>query len=216
MERKYRAVIFDFDFTLGDSAKGIEKSINYALLELGYEEREMAEIKKTIGLSLKDTFFSLTGDPDSEKAALFSSCFKRKADEVMVANTDLYPPVKAVFTALREAGCAIGIVTTKYHYRIDQILSKYEMSEMVEIIVGADDVAVEKPDPQGLLYAVSYLNLDIREVLYVGDSLVDAEAAHRAHVDFAGVLTGTTEREAFGRFDPVAVQADLCGILELI
>lgn len=211
---KYGAVIFDFDFTLGDSSKGIEKSINYALSHLGWEEKGMDEIRKTIGLSLRDTYFSLTGDMDGERTALFAQYFKKLADEVMVDNTKLYPAAKEVLMELGKCGCKIGIVTTKYHYQIDRILDRYEMDGLVDLIVGGDDVAVEKPDPEGIRYAAACFKTDMREILYVGDSLVDAEAAYRAGVDFAAVLTGTTEAEDFKRFEYVAVAGDLCEMLE--
>ena len=54
-----KAVIFDFDYTLGDSSNGIALSINYALERLGYEAQKMDAIRKTIGLSLKETFFEV-------------------------------------------------------------------------------------------------------------------------------------------------------------
>ncbi|MFR2408352.1 MAG: HAD family hydrolase [[Clostridium] symbiosum] len=63
----YKALVFDFDFTLGDSAAGIAASINYALGRLGYPEKEMEAIKKTIGLSLKNTFTALTQNEDDGK-----------------------------------------------------------------------------------------------------------------------------------------------------
>ena len=149
----YKALVFDFDFTLGDSAAGIAASINYALGRLGYPEKEMEAIKKTIGLSLKNTFTALTQNEDEREAHLFAGYFREKADEVMTAGTKLYQPVKKVFADLREQGCKVGIVTTKYHYRIDQILDKFGISSAVDIIVGAEDVKIEKPDPEGLLIA---------------------------------------------------------------
>ena len=54
----YKAVIFDFDYTLGDCTNGIVFSVNYALDKLGYSEHNVSEIKKTVGLSLKETFFA--------------------------------------------------------------------------------------------------------------------------------------------------------------
>lgn len=56
----FEAVIFDFDYTLGDSTKGICTSINYALTQLGYEPSELESIRKSIGLSLKETFDNLS------------------------------------------------------------------------------------------------------------------------------------------------------------
>lgn len=212
----YRAVIFDFDYTLGDSTGGIAASVNYGLDKLGYGERSVDEIRKTIGLSLKETFFALTGSGDESRAEQFAEYFKEKADEVMAASAVLYPEAVGVLPKLKEAGCKIGIVTTKFHYRIDQILGKYRMNSLVDLIVGAEDVKLEKPDPEGLLWAVGQLCADKSQVLYVGDSPVDAETAERAEVDFAGVLTGTARQADLARYRHVCISEKLDGIYDFI
>lgn len=192
-----KAVIFDFDYTLGDSTNGIVLSVNYALEKLGHSVRDITEIRKTIGLSLKETYMVLTSRCDSDEADQFAKLFKEKADEVMVVNTELYHGVKAVLNELKNKGYKIGIVTTKFHYRIEQILRKFEANELIDIIVGAEDVKIEKPNPEGLQYIIERMDLKKDSVLYVGDSLVDAQTAENAGVDFAGVLTGTTTRQDF-------------------
>ncbi len=208
----YKAYIFDFDYTLGDSSDGIVQSVLYALEKLQEEPKATKEIRKTIGLSLKETYFTLTGSKNEERAEQFATYFKEKADEVMVVSTQIYEPVKQVFTALREQGCKIGIVTTKFHYRIDAILEKFDMTEMVDIIVGGEDVKTPKPDPEGLLYVIKKLQLEKVDILYIGDSVVDAKTAEAADVDFAGVLTGTTTAEDFKRFRNICIADDLYGI----
>lgn len=75
-----QAVIFDFYYSLGDSTKGIALSVNYALRKLGYAEKSIEAIKKTIGLSLRETFFALTGKNAENESRLFSKCFKEMAD----------------------------------------------------------------------------------------------------------------------------------------
>lgn len=212
----YEALIFDFDYTLGDSTEGIVKSVNYGLRQLGHAEKDRESIRKTIGLSLKDTYASLTGRGDKEKAELFADYFREKADEVMVEHTRLYEPVGEVLANLRHKGCTIGIVTTKFHYRIDQILSKFSLGAAVDLIVGAEDVKIEKPDPEGLLWAARHLHTDPKKVLYVGDSVVDAKTAERADIDFGGVLTGTTSRDAFRPFRNVCIMEDLYGIYKFV
>lgn len=208
----YKALIFDFDYTLGDSTEGIVQSVSFALSELNEEPKSTEEIRKTIGLSLKETYFALTDSKDEEKAELFATYFKQKADEVMVASTQIYKPVKEVFDSLRRKGCKIGIVTTKFHYRIDAILEKFAMNDMVDIIVGGEDVKTPKPDPEGLLYAIKQLKLEKKDILYVGDSVVDAKTAQSAEVDFTGVLTGTTTAEDFAKYKNVCIANDLYGI----
>ncbi len=195
-----KAIIFDFDYTLGDSTRGIELSINYALERLGYEKKGTAEIQKTIGLSLKETFEVLTCSEDVQMAAVFAGLFKEKADKVMVENTILYDGVKETLSELRNKGYKLAIVTTKFHYRINQILSKFDAADLIDRIVGAEDVKLEKPDPEGLLWVTRELGVTKDEVLYVGDSLVDAKTAQNAEVSFAAVLTGTTTRKEFEEY----------------
>lgn len=89
-----KVIMFDFDYTLGDSTNGIALSINYALEQLGYTTKNIDEIKKTIGLSLKETYFTLTGNNDLNEAEQFAKFFKDKADNVMVENAILYAGVK--------------------------------------------------------------------------------------------------------------------------
>ena len=212
----YQVVIFDFDYTLGDSSKGIELSTNYAIEKLGYEKKSQMEISKTIGLSTKDTFYALTGETDSERAALFAKYFKEKADVIMVDNISLYPATQEVLKKLRSSKMKVGIVTTKFHYRIDQILSRFSMNDAIDLIVGCEDVKVEKPNPEGLLWAIQKFGVDKAEVLYVGDSWVDAQTAQNAGVDFAAVLTGANTRGDFENYPHVCVAEDLSGIYEYI
>lgn len=192
-----KGIVFDFDYTLGDSSEGIVLCTNYALEKLGYGTKEMKEIKRTIGLSLKDTYSRLTAQSNTDEAEQFSAFFKEKADEVMVDHTQFYEGVIDVLRNLKKNGFQIGIVTTKFHYRIDQIVQKFDVVDLFDFIVGAEDVQEEKPHPEGLAMIIKQMHLDREDVLYVGDSIVDAQTAEHAGVDFAGVLTGTTTRKDF-------------------
>lgn len=206
---KYQAVIFDFDYTLGDSENGIVASICFALDQLGYGERDMEAMKKTIGMSLKNTFVYLTGSESEEEAARFGALFKQKADEVMADSTRLYPFAVKLLALLKERDCMVGIVTTKFHYRIEQILDKFGITSLVDYIVGGEDVKEAKPNPEGLFCIIEKMGLSKDSVLYIGDSWIDASAAHSAKVDFAGVTTGTTAREEFEKYPYICILESL-------
>ncbi len=210
----YKAYVFDFDYTLGDSTEGIVQCVNYALQKLGIEGKPTEEIRRTIGLSLKQTYRVLSGDENEQREILFSGYFKQKADEVMVANTKFYPKVKTCMERLKKEGSKIGIVTTKYHYRIAQILAEFGAENLVDVIIGGEDVSEPKPNPEGLLSAIEQLKQDKKEILYVGDSLVDAETAQRAGVTFVGVLTGTTTEEEFERFPRLCIAQSVAELLK--
>lgn len=205
----YKAFIFDFDYTLGDSTDGIVLSANYALQEIGYEPLDKETIRKTIGMSLADTFIYLTDDRSDEHIKQFDILFREKADCVMVDNSAIYPEAVKILSLLKESGCQSAIVTTKYRYRIENILKKYGFANLVDIIVGSDDVSKPKPDPEGLLKAVGELGSLKTEVLYIGDNIIDAQTAEKAGVDFSAVLTGTNGRKDFEAYPCLYVEDNL-------
>lgn len=209
---KYKGLVFDFDYTLGDSTEGIVISVNYALERLGYAAAEREAVRKTIGLHLEETYRVLTQDEREEQAAEFARLFVEKADQVMTEFTQLFQGVPERLEKWKQQDYKIGIVTTKYHYRIDEILKKYQAGHLVDLIIGGDDVKRPKPDPEGVLQVLDAWHMDKTEILYVGDSLVDAKTAKNAGVDFAGVTTGATSKEELENYPGFGV---FPGLMEL-
>lgn len=209
-----RAFVFDFDYTLGDSSDGIVISVNHALECLGYPYAEPTKIKKTIGLSLADTFITLTGSECRDRADEFSLRFKEMADRVMVDNTILYPDVSQLLNFLKCNGYKVAIVTSKFHYRIEQILAKFGMSSYVDVIVGAEDVSAHKPAPDPLNAAIGLLDISKEEVIYVGDNAVDAMCAGAAGARFVAVLTGTTTADDFRKLGADIIFDNISKFLE--
>ena len=213
---QYQAVIFDFDYTLGDSTEGIVVSANDALEKMGYPMANREAIRKTIGLSLPETYQTLTGDKEPEKGETFRRYFVEKADEIMTENSELYPDARNILAYLKENGVRVAVVTTKFDYRIEGILKKCQATEYVSKIVGGNNVSNPKPDPEGTLKVLADWGLAKKEVLYVGDSLVDAKTAQSAGVPFAAVTTGTTTKEDFLPYEKVGVFANLTELMAVL
>lgn len=211
---KYLACLFDFDYTLGDATEGIVASVNYALRRLNLPLAQREEIRKTVGLTLSETFEQLTGISDPAICAQYLGYFREKADETMTANTKLFPDTLRILEHLKSRNMKIGIVTTKYRYRIVEILRKYKISQLVDVIIGGEDVKKAKPDPEGLLHALEILDIPSEKALYVGDSLVDAKTAAAAGVDFVAVTTGTTCKAAFLDFPLKRVISGLSELMD--
>ncbi|MFX1366001.1 MAG: HAD family hydrolase [Promethearchaeota archaeon] len=207
-----RGVIFDFDFTLADSSKGVVKCVNYALNELGFKSIPDDEISKTIGLTLEHTFTQLVGIQSLNKKEKFKSLFIKKADEVMADLTVLYSETPNVIKILYNNDFKLGIVSTKFRYRMRAILSRENLLDYFDVIVGGEDVSTLKPNPSGLLLATKKLHLLHSEVIYIGDSTIDAEAANRAEISFIAVLSGVTTRKMFSSYQ---VQEFLSNLYEL-
>ncbi|MHA2325688.1 MAG: HAD family hydrolase [Promethearchaeota archaeon] len=195
--REIKGIIFDFDYTLADSSKGVIKCVNYALSNLGLADVSEKEINKTIGLSLGNTFKKLSGNDHIDKIEKFKHYFIEKADEVMTDLTTLYIETPKVIKILDKKGFKLGIVSTKFSYRIESILLREDLLDFFEVIIGGEDVKKLKPHPFGLLLAVRKLNLKLSDVVFIGDSITDSEAAHRAGISFIALLSGVTLKNTF-------------------
>ena len=210
--KNYKAFIFDFDLTLADSTKGIFICYKKCLEHYGYRVPENDEIFATIGHTIQDSLGLLIGEKP-ENVSEMHRYYVSLADEYMVKNTEFYPSVITVLQVLKQAGKKVGIVSTKFRYRIMQSFEK-EGSFPVDEIVGGEDVKVHKPDPEGLLLMIERLGVSKKETLYVGDSYIDAETAQKAGVDFAGVLTGSTTKDDFSKYPYVTVKESILDIIK--
>lgn len=205
----YTTYLFDFDYTLADSSRGIVTCFRNVLTRHGYTQPTDDDIKRTIGKTLEDSFSILTGVTDAEQLAAFKKEYGKEADTHMTVNTLLFPETKAVLTTLKEKGARIGIISTKFRFRIKELLDLHFPADFLDIIVGGEDVKTHKPSPEGLLSAIEQLHADKGETLYIGDSTVDAETALAAGVDFAGVTHGMTTAEELAQYPHQKIMSTL-------
>lgn len=209
------AIIFDFDYTLADSSRGVIACFNFAFGRLGLPRADDAMIRSTIGLTLHDALVMLGGKEYTRYTDEFTQLFMERADEIMADNTELFDVVPETIEALRDLGIRLGIFSLKYRYRIETVLKREQLLDAFEVIIGAEDVSEYKPNPKGLLVTMERLDCIRQNSLYVGDSVTDAKTAQRADTDFIAVLSGVTPRAVFGDYNVYAILEDVSGLLNL-
>lgn len=212
--KSYQAYLFDFDYTMADSSKGIVMCYRNVLERHGFHQVDDLSIKRTIGKTLVDSFSIMTGITDADTLETFRKEYVKEADQHMTANTVLFPETEEVLRALKANGAHIGIISTKYRYRIMELMGKIFPEGFIDIIVGGEDVKEAKPSPEGLLQAAFRLNCPKEQILYLGDSTVDAETAQNAGVDFAGILHGMTTHEELAAYPHTAIFPDLLPLIK--
>ena len=216
MTKNYKLILFDFDYTLVDSSQAVERCINYALSNMGVDEVSFEAACKTIGLSLSTVYKALTGDDDINKSRVFVKLFAQKANEVMVNLTCVYDSVPSTLRLLKERGLKLGIVSNKYRYRIEAILEKEGLDNLFDIIIGSEDMTKHKPDPEGVIRAADLMAIKQEDIIYVGDSLVDAQTVKDLKVSFVAVLTGTTAKEEFKDYKALGIIKDISELVDFI
>lgn len=216
MNHRFQTIIFDFDYTLADSSRGIVDSINFALAEMNLPAVPSEAARRTIGMHLDKAFVQLAGEEHVNRTDEFRHHFARRADEVMNDMTVLFEVVPDIVQSLKSQGKKLAIVSTKNRSRIEGFLKRENLLYSFDAIIGGEDVARHKPNPEGLYQVAGILYSRLQESLYVGDSVVDAEAAQRAGMPFVAVLSGVTRREEFTGYPSVAVVDDLKYLVDLL
>lgn len=211
--KRYKTYLFDFDYTLADSSKGIVICFRNVLERHRHTGISDQQIKRTIGKTLVESFALLSGVTDADTLEEYRKEYVKEADRFMTANTRLFPETVSVLQALKEEGAKVGIISTKYRYRIMELAKDHIPEGAIDLIVGGEDVKTAKPSPEGVCMALCKLKTEKEDTLYIGDSTVDAETAQAAGVDFAGVLHGATTAEELAAYPHVKIMTDLNGLL---
>ena len=211
--KNYDAYIFDFDYTLADATEPVVGSFLYALEKMNLQKSSRQDIINTIGIPIGESYTILTGDDSEEGIELFKKYQKEKSDEITVPNTVFIGDAKEVLQILKNRGKKIGIVSSRWGQRINDIFENLNSRELIDFIIGTEHVENYKPNPEGLFKMIDMMNA--KNPLYIGDSYIDAQAAQNAKIDFVGVTTGTTSREKLESYPHVAVLDNLKDILNV-
>ncbi|MGE3772334.1 MAG: phosphoglycolate phosphatase [Gammaproteobacteria bacterium] len=180
-----RAVLFDLDGTLVDSAPDIAAAADRALAECGVPGRGLERIRAYIGggaerlihRCLTDRLDGVAERPLFEAAL---AAFFRHYAAGLTVSTRPYPGVLETLDALRGRGYLLGCVTNKPGRFTTPLLAALSLAPYFAIVVAGDTLAVKKPDPAPLLYAADGLGADVATATMVGDSMADLNAARAA------------------------------------
>lgn len=202
--KEYRAVFFDLDGTLIDSFAGIVMLFQEALAAHARSDVTEHQVREIIGLPLADCFAHFLPGPHVDSAV------KHYRDRYTMLMHDIspgFPGAPELLAALAGAGHVTGVISNKRAQAVRAILERKGWP--LHIIVGEGDGPASKPAPDMLVHAAGKAGVAHEEVLYVGDSSLDARAAEAAKIDFAGLTTGELTVEQFRAFPHVGVFASL-------
>lgn len=192
MPRRVRAVVFDLDGTLVDSAPDIARALNTTLAAQSLAPVTADQVRGLLGegaRALVGRAVALAGGSESGvDTALADYTAAYTADPV--AETALYADAGEAVAELHAHGVRIGVCTNKRSALAHRVLDHTGLAEVVDTVVGIDEVAAGKPDPEHLRTAFDRLDVPPSESLYVGDTAIDAETAKRVGVAYVHVAWG--------------------------
>jgi phosphoglycolate phosphatase len=140
-------VIFDFDGTLASSLEGIHACLQEALSDFGYARPSLAEVRKTVGLTLEESVRILTaGQCDGAQLGEVVDCYGGLYTKKGRAMATLFPGAMATLTAVRETGIQAVLVSSKSHNGLCRLAEHLGIGATINMMLGVDETSFLKPD----------------------------------------------------------------------
>jgi phosphoglycolate phosphatase len=179
------AVVIDLDGTLLDTAPDLAEAANRMLAELQLPAIEENLIKTYIGngvsrLIKRVLTRSMDGEPDAALFELAQPIYEKHYQEVVSLNSRPFPGVVEGMEAMKQAGYHLACITNKAAKFTIPLLKDTGLHHYFELILSGDSLPKRKPDPLPLLHACEVFKVKPEEMLLIGDSLNDTQAARAA------------------------------------
>jgi len=210
---RVRAVIFDLDGTLVDSQLDVLGAFAHAFLGLGVPKPPDGDLRHVIGMRLEDCFARFLGgdrDRSKEGAALFREWYK----DHYLDDTHPYPGADGALRAL-SGNVPIALCTMKKWQFAHKILEAFAWSDLFSEVLGAEEGFAAKPDPAMLREICRRLGAAPSDVLYVGDTSMDAAMAAAAGAPFAFAAYGYGTAESVAPYPAVTRLGSAAEIAQL-
>ena len=216
-----RAVIIDLDGTLLDTAPDFQVAVNRMRDELGLAPLELETIVDFVGKGTEHLIRSVltVGLEPGEASERFDAALASYQRHYHSINGDfaaLYPDVHEGLAALQTKGMRLACVTNKPIAFAETLLQRMALREYFEVVYGGDSLATRKPDPGPLLQVCVDFGLTPKQVLAIGDSVNDAQAARAAGCPVLIVPYGYNHGEAVHHIDSDGIVPTLLAAAQLI
>jgi len=186
-----KAIFFDFDGTIIDSSIDLANSINFMLKELNLKTFNIDLIRSWIGGGATKLVQKALDEAKGEFSNKALDIFLSHYENNLINHTYLYDDVKDTLLELKK-DYILTLITNKPYKFVNPILKHFDL-DIFEIILGGDSLEYKKPHPYPLEYCMDKLNLTTDEVIMVGDSFNDIEAAKNAKIKSILVTYGFDE-----------------------
>lgn len=216
-----RGVIIDLDGTMLHTAQDLHIAVNRMRAGLGLAPLDLdtaisfvgkgAEnlVRKTIGVDFSESEVELRF---KEAMALFEQHYFDVNGEFATA----YPGVHEGLQEMKRKGLRLACVTNKPIAFTLPLLKKTGLHDYFEIIYGGDSFAKKKPDPMQLLQVCADFDLAPEQIVAIGDSINDSQAARAAGCKVLAVPYGYNHGQAIQDVDSDGIVSSLLEAAHLI
>lgn len=176
---RFRAVVFDLDGTLIDSAPDIADALNMVLAELGRVGLTETTVRNMVGSGwhgLLERAMTMTGGQPEQGLDWVTDRFRDFYLPRSTRLSSVYPTAMDTIRTLHGQGVKLGICTNKRQSATDIVVEGFGLAAYMDAVVGGDN-GVMKPDPGHIAKVLDKLGIEPSDALMIGDSKADVDAA---------------------------------------
>jgi phosphoglycolate phosphatase len=213
--------MIDLDGTLADTIPDLAEAANMMLRELGRPALEPALIRTFVGKGIprlveRVLAGNLEGRVDGGRLAHALQIYERCYAEVNGRHTVIFPGVREGLRQLQAMRLPLACVTNKAERFTLALLDQLQLASSFEQVIAGDTLPQKKPDPEPLLHACRGFGIVPGDMLMIGDSANDVEAARSAGCPVFCVDYGYNEGRDVRELDVDAIVASLIEATRLI
>jgi phosphoglycolate phosphatase len=211
-------VIFDLDGTLVDPAGGITDGIAAALAASGLPVPDPDLLAAMIGPKLSDSLLTVAMVPAAKLDGVIR-LYRQHYLATGIAQSRLYPGIKAVLEGFAEAGRPVAVATQKPEGLAQIVLQHHGIANLFQTIRGSadDESSTEGPVGKADIIAAALADLSTHHAVMVGDRAQDVAGAIANGLDCIGVGWGFApdgELEVAGAVTVVENTVDMVAAIE--
>ena len=211
-----RAILFDLDGTLADTAPDLAAAVNQLRSLRGLSLVPYEALRPVASAGARGLIGAAFGlQPGDEGYESLRDAFLDHYAEALAVESSLFDGVPALLQSLSDIGLAWGVVTNKAARFTDPLVPQIGLHE-AQCVISGDTTPHPKPHPAPLFEAARRLSLEPSQCWYVGDDLRDIQAGRAA-----GMITVAAAWGYCGNSEPVTWNADFIAatpqeVLELV
>lgn len=212
-----KGVAFDLDGTLVDSAPGLADAVDMALQDVGLPAAGIERISTWIGNGADIMVERAVRWAEGDMSPAFLQQVRDKFDhyyaDTAAGGSRLYPQVKETLAALHAHGLPLCLITNKPTPFVAPLLASLGIENYFTVVIGGDDVVQKKPHPAPIYLMLAQLGLRASELVFVGDSRNDIQAAQAAGCRCVGLTYGYNYGESIALSKPDCVLEHFADLL---
>ncbi len=194
-QRFPRAVLFDLDGTLLDSAPDMLATANRMRVARGKAPMTLPQLRPHVSRGSRAMLAAAFPElPPTQCEAMVQEFLDTYLEE-LGRHSVLFDGIESMLAALDADGVTWGIVTNKPEYLARDILPQHGWEARCAVLIGGDTLAEKKPHPLPLQVAVQRMGFEVEQCVYVGDDARDIESARAAAMPSIAALWGYRQDE---------------------